>query len=61
VRAALGGDEQVDFVARLAPRHPRNHTFPGEMLLVLAADAIELRDRATGWCGRSVNRPRRPD
>jgi len=30
----------------LAPRHPRNDTFPGEVFLRLAADALE-------WCGAS--------
>jgi hypothetical protein len=31
-----------DVAAKLEPLHPRNNTFPGEVLLDLAADAIEL-------------------
>jgi hypothetical protein len=46
VRIALGGiargDDPGDVADRLAPFHPRNNTFPGEVLLELAADAIEL-------------------
>jgi hypothetical protein len=30
----------------LAPLHPRDNTFPGEVLLQVAADALE-------WCGAS--------
>jgi hypothetical protein len=45
VRVALvgivGGLDLGEIAARLAPLHPRNNTFPGEVLLELAADAIE--------------------
>jgi hypothetical protein len=45
VRVALsgiaGGLELGEIAARLAPLHPKNNTFPGEVLLELAADAIE--------------------
>src|ERR1700756_1511548 len=34
----------------LAPLHPRNDTFPGEVFLHLAADALE-------WCGASRAEP----
>jgi hypothetical protein len=34
------GDDVGDIADRLAPLHPRNNTFPGEVLLDLAADAI---------------------
>ena len=33
-----------ELVSQLAPLHPRNDTFPGEVFLHLAADALE-------WCG----------
>ena len=36
----------ADIAADLAPLHPRNGTFPGEVLLRLAADAL-------AWCGAS--------
>jgi hypothetical protein len=36
-----GGLELDEIAARLAPLHPKNNTFPGEVLLELAADAIE--------------------
>jgi hypothetical protein len=39
---AACGDDLVDVADRLASLHPRNNTFPGEVLLGLAADAIEL-------------------
>ena len=35
-----------DIVSDLAPLHPRNNTFPGEVFLHLAADALD-------WCGAS--------
>ena len=45
VRVALagiaGGLDLGEIAARLAPLHPKNNTFPGEVLLELAADAIE--------------------
>jgi hypothetical protein len=45
IRVALSGIadglELGDLAALLAPLHPRNNTFPGEVLLELAADAIE--------------------
>ena len=34
----------------LAPLHPRGNTFPGEVLLQVAADALE-------WCGASRTEP----
>jgi hypothetical protein len=36
------GDELGDIADRLAPLHPPHNTFPGEVLLDLAADAIGL-------------------
>ena len=46
IRIALSGiargDDPGDIADRLAPFHPRNNTFPAEVLLELAADAIEL-------------------
>ena len=45
VRIALGGlaagDDLGEIGRRLEPLHPKNNTFPGELLLELAADAIE--------------------
>jgi hypothetical protein len=45
IRVALSGIaedlELGELAARLEPLHPRNNTFPGEVLLELAADAIE--------------------
>ena len=35
-------DELGEIAARLAPLHPRHDTFPGEVLLDLAADAIAV-------------------
>lgn len=47
----LTHDADVDELAgELAPLHPRNDTFPGEVLLQLAADALE-------WCGASRTQP----
>jgi hypothetical protein len=37
-------------VSELAPLHPRNNTFPGEVFLHLAADALD-------WCGASRSGP----
>lgn len=34
------GDDLGDVAARLEPLHPRHNTFPGDLLLDLAADAI---------------------
>ena len=39
-----------EVLSRLAPLHPRNDTFPGEVFLDLAADALE-------WCGASRDQP----
>ena len=39
-----------EVVSELAPQHPRNDTFPGEVFLRLAADALE-------WCGSSRAEP----
>jgi hypothetical protein len=38
--------EVSELVGELAPLHPRDNTFPGEVLLHVAADALE-------WCGAS--------
>ena len=35
-----------DLLSELAPLHPRDNTFPGEVFLHLAADALD-------WCGAS--------
>jgi hypothetical protein len=43
----LARDADIDELAgELAPLHPRNDTFPGEVFLRLAADALQ-------WCGAS--------
>jgi hypothetical protein len=39
-----------EVLSELAPLHPRNDTFPGEVFLGLAADAL-------GWCGASRDEP----
>jgi hypothetical protein len=39
-----------ELVSELAPLHPRDDTFPGEVFLHLAADALH-------WCGASRARP----
>jgi hypothetical protein len=39
-----------EVLSELAPQHPRNDTFPGEVFLHLAADALE-------WCGASRAEP----
>jgi hypothetical protein len=39
-----------EVLSGLAPLHPRNDTFPGEVCLHLAADALE-------WCGASRAMP----
>jgi hypothetical protein len=44
IRVALSGiaaGDVDDLAFRLEPLHPKNNTFPGEVLLELAADAIE--------------------
>lgn len=47
----LAGDTGIfDLMTELAPLHPRNDTFPGEVFLGLAADAL-------GWCGASRTAP----
>src|SRR5437763_3229214 len=38
--------EVFELLGELAPLHPRNNTFPGEVFLRLAADALD-------WCGAS--------
>src|SRR5215831_8007123 len=38
--------EIFDLIGELAPLHPRDNTFPGEVFLRLAADALD-------WCGAS--------
>jgi hypothetical protein len=40
----------VDLVSELAPLHPRDNTFPGEVFLQLAADALD-------WCGARRSGP----
>ena len=43
----LAGDSEVSELAgELAPLHPRNNTFPGEVFLHVAADVLD-------WCGAS--------
>ena len=53
-RALLDGlarDADIfEVLSGLTPRHPRNDTFPGEVFLRLAADALE-------WCGASRAEP----
>jgi hypothetical protein len=53
-RALLDGlarDADIfEVLSGLAPQHPRNDTFPGEVFLHLAADALE-------WCGASPADP----
>ena len=53
-RALLDGlardDDIPELVSELAPLHPRDDTFPGEVFLDLAADALD-------WCGASRSRP----
>ncbi|MFY9927179.1 MAG: hypothetical protein WAK82_04160 [Streptosporangiaceae bacterium] len=39
-----------ELLSGLAPLHPRNDTFPGEVFIHLAADALE-------WCGASRAEP----
>jgi hypothetical protein len=39
-----------DMIAEVEPLHPRNNTFPGEIFLGLAADAL-------AWCGASRAEP----
>jgi hypothetical protein len=39
-----------ELLGELAPLHPRNDTFPGEVFLRVAADALE-------WCGASRGDP----
>jgi len=39
-----------EVLSELARMHPRNDTFPGEVFLHLAADALE-------WCGASRAEP----
>jgi hypothetical protein len=47
----LARDVDIDELLReLAPLHPRDNTFPGEVLLRLAADAL-------AWCGASRAAP----
>lgn len=36
------GDDPHDVVALLAPLHPKNNTFPGEVLMELGADALAI-------------------
>ena len=38
--------EVAELVGEMAPLHPRNDTFPGEVFLHVAADALD-------WCGAS--------
>jgi hypothetical protein len=40
----------LELVSELAPLHPRNNTFPGEIFLRLGADALD-------WCGASREEP----
>jgi hypothetical protein len=48
---ALARDADISgLVSELAPLHPRNNTFPGEVFLHLAADALD-------WCATSRAHP----
>jgi hypothetical protein len=40
------GADIFELVSELAPLHPRDDTFPGEVFLHLAGDALD-------WCGAS--------
>ena len=40
------GADTVELLSKLAPLHPHDNTFPGEVLLRLAADGLD-------WCGAS--------
>ena len=44
------GADIFELVSELAPLHPRDNTFPGEVFLHLAADALD-------WCGASRSGP----
>lgn len=44
------GTELFELVGELAPLHPRDNTFPGEVFLHVAADALD-------WCGASRTEP----
>jgi hypothetical protein len=49
VSCSTGGDRDADIfelVSELTPPHPRDNTFPGEVFLHLAGDALH-------WCGAS--------
>jgi len=47
----LARDDGLDeIIAELAPLHPRYDTFPGEVFLRIAADALD-------WCGASETEP----
>jgi hypothetical protein len=47
----LAGDNDIfELMTELAPLHPRHNTFPGEVFLGLAADALD-------WCGASRAEP----
>lgn len=49
--AGLARDSGVsELIGELAPLHPRNNTFPGEVFLSVAADALD-------WCGSSRSDP----
>ena len=47
---AEGGIPIFELVTKLAPLHPRDSTFPGEVFLRPAADALD-------WCGASRSGP----
>jgi len=42
------GREVAEIAAQLAPLHVRNDTFPGELLLELAADALDVAGATRG-------------
>lgn len=44
------GEDPNAILQRLSPLHPRHHTFPGEELLDLAADAIEESGASRSGC-----------
>ena len=50
-----GGADVHELTASIADLHPKNNTFPGEVFMVLAADALEVagvtRDRPIAYEG----------
>ncbi len=48
------GANPFDIAGQLKLLHPKNDTFPGEVLLDLAADALELGQAGSSWGGDLV-------